>query len=88
MHNTVRHAAEQESFEPLPPMGADYDEVVTISHVAHGRDGITLAYIGRHGDRRARQRSSRVVYDLFSMPLTLLGPALESYQQLLINHMK
>jgi hypothetical protein len=46
MHDSMRHTAQQESIEPLPPMGADHDEVVAISHFAHGGDGITHADIG------------------------------------------
>ena len=46
MHDPVRHAAQQETIEPLPPMGADHDEIVAISHFAHGGDGITHADIG------------------------------------------
>ncbi len=88
MHDSVRHAAEQEPFETLSPMGADHDKVVTFSHVAHSRDGITLTNFSRHGDVRVRQRSSRVGHYLLGMALTLLGPVLESYHQMLIDHME
>ena len=81
MHDPVRHAAQQETIESLPPMGADHDEVVAISHLAHGRDGITQADIDRHSEVRARQRVGRIVHDLFSVPLTLLGQAFESRHQ-------
>jgi hypothetical protein len=46
MHNPVRYAAEQESCETLPPMGAGHDEVVALPYFAHGRHGITRADIG------------------------------------------
>ena len=42
MHDPVRHAAQQETIEPLSSMGADHDEVVAISRFAHGGDGITM----------------------------------------------
>jgi len=46
MHDPVRHAAQQETIKPLPPVGADHDESVAISHFAHGGDGITHTDIG------------------------------------------
>ena len=43
MHDSVRHAAQQKSTEPLPSMGADHQEVVAISHFAHSSHGIARA---------------------------------------------
>ncbi len=88
MHDPVRYAAQQESIETLPPMGADHDEVVAMSRFAHNSHGISRTNHGRHCEVRAGQRLGRVVHDLFSMPSTFLGPAFESLHQTLIDHLE
>ena len=88
MYDPVRHAAHQETIEPLPPMGADHNEVVAISYFAHSRHGIAKADIGRHCEVRTRQRLGRVVHGLFSMLLTQLRPAFESHHQTRVDHMQ
>ena len=75
MHDPVGDTAQQETVEPLPPMGADYNELVATSCLAHACDGITHADIGRYGEVWTVQCLGRVVYDLFSLPLTFLSPA-------------
>ena len=85
MHDPVRHATQHETIEPLPPVGADHDEVVALSHFAHGRGGIARANIGRHREVRAGQRLSRVLHDLFGIPLTLRRPAFLSHHQLVAD---
>ena len=72
MHDSMRHAAQQETIEPLPPMGADHDEVVAISHIAHGGDRITHTDIGGDIELWAGQRLSCVLHDLLSLPVVVL----------------
>jgi len=53
MDNTVRHAAQQKPIESPPTMGTNYDEVMAIARLGHGRDGIAHPNIGRDGELRA-----------------------------------
>src|SRR5687768_1857307 len=88
MHDPVRYTAQQETVEPLPPMGADYDELVATSCLAHTRDGITHADIGRYGEVWTGQRLGCVVYDLFNLPLIFLRPAFESRHKMWVDQMQ
>jgi hypothetical protein len=63
-------------------MGTDHNEVVALSHLADGCDGITRTDLGGHHELWAGQCQGRVLYDLFGVPLTVFGPVSESDHQL------
>lgn len=69
-------------------MRTDHDEIVAFSRFAHCRYGITYADVGRHRNVGVRQCQGRVVYNLLGIPLTLFGPAFESYYQMGLDHVQ